>query len=248
MFKIRIDPGHGGKDSGALGGGWMEKDINLEAALYIGQRLAEHGFTVGFTRTADVDPGDEYDRGRSAKGYDYFISIHCNAGGGTGAEVYTNARETAAYTETWLRELLEPLVGWRKIASRLYDTGAFVTRTADGAARRFTDRFDENDWYGVLRGCWSVGVSGDLLEMFFIDSERDRKVFDADRKAVYEAVVEALCGAFSIKYLAPGGEQAAEDGGRGALCEPQEAAVRTVQNENSALRERIARAVRILEG
>jgi N-acetylmuramoyl-L-alanine amidase len=201
--KILLDPGHGGKDSGALGGGWQEKDINLEAALYIGNRLETLGFTVGYTRTGDTFPGETNERGIMAKGYDYFLSIHCNAGGGSGAEVYCNTRETYAYTEIALRDALRPLVGWRKIASRRYDNGVFVDRSVDDATRKFTSAVQATDWYGVLRGCWSVGVSGDLLEMFFIDNATDRAVFDADRQRVYEAIVKALCTAFGVAYKAP---------------------------------------------
>jgi N-acetylmuramoyl-L-alanine amidase len=203
MKKIMLDPGHGGKDSGALGGGWLEKDVNLEAAKYIGLRLTALGFTVGYTRTDDVYNGDLEGRGKSANGYDYFLSIHCNAGGGSGAEVYCNTRETFAYTEIALRDEIGTRLGWRKIASRRYDTAEFGDRTVDEATRKFTGVVQASDWYGVLRGCWSVGVSGDLLEMFFIDSAMDRGIFDADRAGFYETVVKALCTAFGAAYKAP---------------------------------------------
>jgi N-acetylmuramoyl-L-alanine amidase len=196
MPKIMIDAGHGGKDPGAVGGGWLEKDINLEAALHIGARLTELGFQVGYTRTTDTFDGDLMARGKLAKGYDYFLSLHCNAGGGTGAEVYTNCKETHAYTETALQPKLGAIVGWRKIASRNYSTGAFIDRPVKG--KMFTTTIDALDWYGVLRGCWSVGTSGNLLEMFFLDNPADRAVFDANRETVYEAIVQALCEAFGV--------------------------------------------------
>lgn len=201
MPKIMIDPGHGGKDPGAVGGSWLEKNINLEAALYIGPRLVEHGFEVGYTRTTDVFDGDLVGRGKKAKGYDYFLSLHCNAGGGTGAEILTNCKETHAYTETALHERLGAIVGSRGIKCRHYNTGAFIQKLTDG--KRFLTVVDALDWYGVLRGCWSVGISGNLLEMFFIDSATDRTKFDANRKAVYEAIVQALCEAFGVAYIAP---------------------------------------------
>jgi N-acetylmuramoyl-L-alanine amidase len=202
-----LDPGHGGKDPGALGGDLQEKDINLEAALYIGGRLSEHGFIVGYTRTTDEYDGDLEGRGKKAAGYDYFLSVHCNAGDGVGSEVYCNTRETYAYTEVALRDTLSRFFTWRKIASRRYDTGAFVTRAVSETTRKFTSTVDAADYYGVLRGCWSAGVSGDLLEMFFIDSEKDREVFMANKKSVFEAIVEAICKAFGIVYAAPADEQ-----------------------------------------
>ena len=51
---IIIDPGHGGEDSGAVGvNGRLEKDLNLEIAMTLGQILRDEGYTVVFTRTTD---------------------------------------------------------------------------------------------------------------------------------------------------------------------------------------------------
>jgi len=51
---IIIDAGHGGEDSGAVGkGGVLEKDLNLEIAITLGQMLSEQGFAVVYTRTDD---------------------------------------------------------------------------------------------------------------------------------------------------------------------------------------------------
>ena len=46
--------------------------------------------------------------------------------------------------------------------------------------------------------------------MFFIDSEGRPGRFDADRAAVYEGIVKAICEAFGIVYVAP--EKPAETG------------------------------------
>lgn len=77
---IVIDPGHGGRDAGAVANGYKEKDINLAVALELGNILKSYGYKVIFTRE-----GDEYvplpKRARIANknGADLFISIHCNA-------------------------------------------------------------------------------------------------------------------------------------------------------------------------
>jgi hypothetical protein len=96
-------------------------------------------------------------RGKSAKGYDYFLSIHCNAGGGSGAEVYCNTRETFAYTEIALRDEIGARLGWRKIASRRYDTAEFVHRPVDEATRKFTDVVQAADCTAC---CAAAGLSG----------------------------------------------------------------------------------------
>lgn len=47
------------------------------------------------------------------------------------------------------------------------------------------------------------GGSSNLLEMFFIDNAADRAKFDANRTAVYESIVQALCEVFSVQCLPP---------------------------------------------
>ena len=51
---VIIDPGHGGEDPGAVGvNGSLEKDLNLEISLLVGEELVKSGYTVIYTRTED---------------------------------------------------------------------------------------------------------------------------------------------------------------------------------------------------
>ena len=51
---IIIDAGHGGEDSGAIGAdGTLEKDLNLQIAMTIGEELKTRGYSVVYTRTED---------------------------------------------------------------------------------------------------------------------------------------------------------------------------------------------------
>lgn len=77
---IMIDPGHGGKDPGAVANKILEKDINLKMSKIIGKKLEQKGFKVFYTRTTDVFvPLEERTAMANAKDADLFISIHCNA-------------------------------------------------------------------------------------------------------------------------------------------------------------------------
>ncbi len=79
---IVIDPGHGGRDPGAIGpGGLMEKDVTLDVARRLRDRLQKYpGYRILMTRDDDVWVSLR-DRVRfaNANHADLFISIHVNA-------------------------------------------------------------------------------------------------------------------------------------------------------------------------
>ncbi|MCI5125885.1 MAG: N-acetylmuramoyl-L-alanine amidase, partial [Candidatus Electrothrix sp. AR5] len=79
--RIVIDPGHGGKDPGAVGFGLKEKDIVLNVAKKIKAILEEkNGFEVLLTRDDDVSLAlEERTAIANTKEADLFLSIHVNA-------------------------------------------------------------------------------------------------------------------------------------------------------------------------
>src|SRR5438874_650275 len=80
---IVIDPGHGGKDSGAkdIQGNHFEKEYTLDCALRLRRILAANGWRVILTRTNDVSLSLP-DRIAVAERYqaDLFVSLHFNSG------------------------------------------------------------------------------------------------------------------------------------------------------------------------
>jgi N-acetylmuramoyl-L-alanine amidase len=86
-MKIGIDPGHGGKDSGAVGPSKvLEKNVNLALALLVERYLTESGLEVYLTRKKDISLGstvkeDLWKRtsNLNAQKCDYSVSIHCDA-------------------------------------------------------------------------------------------------------------------------------------------------------------------------
>lgn len=77
---IVIDAGHGGKDSGAVGNGFMEKEIVIQIATQLTESLRAVGYTVHMTRGNDTFV-ELKDRTKFAndKQADLFISIHANS-------------------------------------------------------------------------------------------------------------------------------------------------------------------------
>ncbi|MGL1903824.1 MAG: N-acetylmuramoyl-L-alanine amidase [Fibrobacterales bacterium] len=81
---IIIDAGHGGKDPGAQGLRYNEKDIALKVAKKLAKTLKKKGFNPILTREKDIYLTLK-DRPAFATKHegDMFISLHCNAIGGT---------------------------------------------------------------------------------------------------------------------------------------------------------------------
>jgi N-acetylmuramoyl-L-alanine amidase len=79
---VVIDPGHGGRDSGAVGKISKEKDIALDISLKLGKLIEDNvkDVKVIYTRKSDVYP-ELHKRAKIANdaNADLFISIHVNA-------------------------------------------------------------------------------------------------------------------------------------------------------------------------
>lgn len=79
-YSIMLDAGHGGRDPGAVYNGRQEKDDALRLTLAIGEILQNRGIDVEYTRTTDVyeTPFQKATEANEA-GVDFFISIHRNS-------------------------------------------------------------------------------------------------------------------------------------------------------------------------
>ncbi len=82
-FKIILDAGHGGTDSGKVAHGRKEKDIALEITKKVGALLAfDSNIQVVFTRSVDVFVTlKERANIANRNDADLFVSIHCNSAG-----------------------------------------------------------------------------------------------------------------------------------------------------------------------
>lgn len=91
---VVLDPGHGGKDPGAIGKYLKEKDVALNICLVLGKYIKEHYSNVEVIYTRDSDdfvPLDQRAKIANESNADLFISVHANA-----------ASPTAYGTETFV--------------------------------------------------------------------------------------------------------------------------------------------------
>lgn len=96
---IVIDPGHGGSDPGAIGNGLREKDLTLDISKRTKKYLEDNytGHKVILTRTNDkyltlAERAAFANRNKA----NLFVSMHINAGGGTGYESFIHTIPQAA--------------------------------------------------------------------------------------------------------------------------------------------------------
>lgn len=113
MVKIFIDPGHGGRDPGAVGNGLQEKNVNFQIAKKIDDILRNEytNVTTLMSRTGDQTVSlDERTNAANNWGADYFLSIHCNSGGGTGFESFVypgSGAQTTTYQQNIHSEVMK---------------------------------------------------------------------------------------------------------------------------------------------
>ncbi|MDE2314279.1 MAG: N-acetylmuramoyl-L-alanine amidase, partial [Elusimicrobia bacterium] len=193
LIRVVIDPGHGGKDSGAIGiRGLEEKNINLLAARQLADIFRrDKRFDVIMTRDSDVFIPLS---GRSAiannAAADVFISLHCNSApqrGRNDFEIYSmsdhatdpEAERLAEYEnsvvalegkpsqETQAQLLLDEM-GETEFYNDGAKLAAFVEREADRRFPKLDGGVRKADFY-VLRGTHAPAV---LVEMDYINSRR----------------------------------------------------------------------------
>lgn len=217
---IVIDPGHGGKDPGAIGGIIKEKDITLAIALKLGKQLSQLENTkVIYTRETD-ETVELYKRPKKANESkaDLFISIHCNSVESSkpyGAETWVmGLHKSKANLEVAKAEnsviLLEddyqtkydgfdPTSPEAEIIFSLYQN-TYLDQSVDFASlvqkelRTNSERFDRGVKQAGFWVLYKINMPGILVEAGFISNENERKflVSDAGQNSIATSVYNAV--------------------------------------------------------
>jgi N-acetylmuramoyl-L-alanine amidase len=113
VARVVLDPGHGGRDTGAVGpDGLKEKEVTLDVARRAASVLGGQGLQVVLTRDDDHFISLEERTARAnAFGADLFVSIHCNA-----SEIKTR-RGVEAYVLDTTRDEIAARVAARENAT-----------------------------------------------------------------------------------------------------------------------------------
>lgn len=148
---VYIDAGHGGEDSGAVGNGLFEKDINLAVSEHVTDKLKGEGANPVASRSDDhFLTLEERVAKASANQADLFVSIHVNSGvaSASGTETYfqsdyegENSRRLASDIQSQLVSSLQTrdrgvkesdfyVITYSQMPSVLAELG-FITNSSD---------------------------------------------------------------------------------------------------------------------
>lgn len=193
MAKVYLDPGHGGAQPGAVKY-VVEKDVNLVQALACRDYLIANGVQVKMSRTGDTNT----DIGRScseanAWGADIAVSIHNNAGGGDGFEVYYGIGST--------------IKGSLGLATYIEQEVVKIGQNTRGKKVR---RGKNGDYYQFIRQTKMPSI---ICEGAFVDNKTDVAIIDtkAEQQAFGYAYARGI-----LKYLG-----IADKGLNGGKTEPK---------------------------
>ena len=181
MYKVYVGIGHGGSDSGAVGNGFLEKNLTLSIGKYCNERLKQYGIETKISRTSDIDSSiNSKVAASNAFKADVCMDIHINAGGGDGSEVY--------YSH------VSP--NGKRLAQSIVDATLAIRQNTRGIKMRVDD--DGTDYYGMIRMTDAPAV---LVECAFIDNANDIKIIntEAKRKIFGYAIADGVANYLGVK-------------------------------------------------
>ncbi len=180
---VVLDPGHGGSDPGAIYGGVMEKDLNLDISLRLYELLKQGGVQVYMTRTDDrfipLETIAEYANQLDAT---LFLSIHNNAW-----------LENRNYDGTMMFYFPSPVSPYYNISGRQF---AQILQTEVVTRLGTTDRsIRQGPTYAVLK---NTNMPAVLAEIAFMSNPKDLENLKTEAfrqtaaEALYVGIVKAL--------------------------------------------------------
>lgn len=157
-MRVCIDPGHGGTDSGAVGNGYYEKNLNLDVSLSLRDYLVSNGFTAVLTRDKDItlEPDPRVQAVKDSNP-DICISVHFNASNGNGRGVETIYQLNNSASE--------------KLANSVLDQISSLGIIKRSAYSKESQQHPGQDYYFMLR--LTRPFTSIIAECMFIDNADD---------------------------------------------------------------------------
>ena len=186
---VMIDPGHGGREVGAVAHGLKESQVNLQVAGELQRALAAKGLNAALTRTGDYRvPIATRAAIIKAAHPKLFVSVHHNGGDaahhdGPGTEVYYQRRSANS-------KRLAGLV-WEDLHKRIKPFSSHWVGSSDAGAI-FRMGSSGNDFYGMLR--LTADVPGVLTEAVYLSNASEAALLKRAefRQAEADGIADAI--------------------------------------------------------
>ncbi len=213
-IRVMLDPGHGGKDPGAIGPtGLKEKDVVLAIGRKVRERLArDESYEVRMTRDTDVFiPLEERTAMANEARADIFVSLHINASTNRKAEgisTYVLSRASDRHSlELAARENGVPVAKLSAVKFIIDDLSTYgrkkeslkLAKTVnDAIVKKVNGRFGKVQDLGLKQAPFYVLVGARmtavLVESSFITNRREEaRLYDPEYlAAIADSVVEAI--------------------------------------------------------
>ena len=198
--KICLDAGHYGKyNRSPVVKDYYESNMNWKLHLMLKKYLEGYGFEVITTREEQEKDLALYDRGKTAKGCDLFMSLHSNAAYSTGDVPDGGVHKNEYVDRVDIYATLDGRV--HDLAKRLADKIVDVMGTDQGGNVKTKKSGSGGEYYGVLRGAAAVGVPGMLVEHSFHTNTRAAKwlLDEANLDKLAKAEAEILAEYFGME-------------------------------------------------
>lgn len=187
--KIFLNPGHGKYpngtyDSGAVGNGYKEAELTREVVRMVADNLSGYADVSVFDYEKDLY---KYLSSTTFEwsDYAYFLSVHFDAGGGSGTTAYKARNRNASTVETALAEKVSAAGGFENNGVKDHPNNLAVLSASDKAQ--------------------NGGTTSTLLEVCFVDNAADMQKY-ADKKGdIAKAISDALISGLSLTYNGSGG-------------------------------------------
>lgn len=172
-MKILLVAGHGGGDSGAVGNGYREADLTREVAARLSDILKSCCDVSVFDIKKNLYQYQKKNGNINFKDYDLVFEIHFNAGGGEGSEILKHIN---TYTKA-------------------VDNNILLNLSDEGFKNRGVK--PRKDLYN-MNVCYRQGVPCSLLEVCFIDSSNDIKLYEEKKEQIIAAIADGIKKAYGI--------------------------------------------------
>ena len=192
-FKIAIDPGHGADDSGAVGNGLRECDLNWRIAKACADKLKALGYDVYMTMTQSEFKNSSRNtptiKERVERAYKAgccaIFSMHINASDGYGA---AGAEVLVPNSSSYFKDYYyQGLVFCKDVLARIKSGVGIANRgplirnysvAETGEDAEYYPGGGYADYYGIVRYARRHGMFGVIIEHGFITNSRDASIIN----------------------------------------------------------------------